>query len=312
MAWGLWNVSHVHRLPHQSDPFSYSGTCQILSFKQTFYLELIWAPLLPFQMVSRFRVFIWWAYICSTHVLMLLRHYGLSLALQWGCANQWGFIEVSVIVSWRNPIHPIGRPIIYPFLLFNFLTLACYRWVQLGPWIFWIGSTSSHVPWDLIIRSTAKSSPWTTLCHKVHLIPNLQPRPSSSWLTAGIFARNSDKHYDTHVPEQEENHNDEQDNGPKLSFWTHKWRFSSCIGRVVDDVFSVAAPSLAVINRLDQEIRKFDGGLPASIRCSVIPFISNGPSLDIPFPDANFRCDGTSSLQLIMQQVSHRISPNVR
>ncbi|KAH9810851.1 fungal-specific transcription factor domain-containing protein [Melampsora americana] len=112
----------------------------------------------------------------------------------------------------------------------------------------------------------------------------------------------SEKHYDTHVPEPEEILNDEQGNVSPLSFWVYKWRFSTYIGRVVDDVFSVATPSLTVINRLDQEIRKFDGDLPASIRFTAIPSIANGPSYNVTSLDATFRCDGSPSLQLIMQQ----------
>ncbi|CAH7677366.1 fungal-specific transcription factor domain-domain-containing protein [Phakopsora pachyrhizi] len=86
----------------------------------------------------------------------------------------------------------------------------------------------------------------------------------------------SDKHYDTQIPECNNN-----SNLPSIQFAedfsVYKWKFSSCIGHVVDDAFSVSPPSLAVINRLDSEIRNFDSSLPSHLRFPLILPISGGP-----------------------------------
>ncbi|KAG0149166.1 hypothetical protein CROQUDRAFT_40225 [Cronartium quercuum f. sp. fusiforme G11] len=114
----------------------------------------------------------------------------------------------------------------------------------------------------------------------------------------------SDKHYDTLIPSRSKtNANDDDDEGWPAEFQIYKWRFSTCIGRVVDDVFSVAAPSLAVINRLDQEIRVFDAGLPNSLKSRIVPTLSLGPSWsDLPASEPSYQPDGSLSVQRLMQQ----------
>ncbi|WAR60197.1 hypothetical protein PtB15_9B134 [Puccinia triticina] len=111
----------------------------------------------------------------------------------------------------------------------------------------------------------------------------------------------SDKHFDTSIPradlKQPESHE------PNVDFHVAKWRFSSYIGRVVDDAFSVSPPSLAVVNRLDEELRQFDQALSPKLKCSNTPPICQGPSwCDLNPVERKSGSDGLVDLQLNMQQ----------
>ncbi|KAI7946657.1 hypothetical protein MJO29_011184 [Puccinia striiformis f. sp. tritici] len=111
----------------------------------------------------------------------------------------------------------------------------------------------------------------------------------------------SDKHFDTSIPrteiEQPESHE------PNTDFHVAKWRFSSYIGRVVDDAFSVSTPSLAVVNRLDEELRQFDRALSSRLKCPNTPPICQGPSwCDQNQVERKPGSDCPTDLQLTMQQ----------
>lgn len=111
----------------------------------------------------------------------------------------------------------------------------------------------------------------------------------------------SDKHFDTAIPrcdnEQSINHES------NIDFHVAKWRFSSYIGRVVDDAFSVSPPSLAVVNRLDEELRQFDRALSPNLKCPHTPPICQGPTwCDQSQVERKPGCDGSKDLQLTMQQ----------
>jgi len=119
---------------------------------------------------------------------------------------------------------------------------------------------------------------------------------------SSLFSGFSDKHFDTAIPrcdnEQSINHES------NIDFHVAKWRFSSYIGRVVDDAFSVSPPSLAVVNRLDEELRQFDRALSPNLKCPHTPPICQGPTwCDQSQVERKPGCDGSKDLQLTMQQV---------
>ncbi|EFP91946.2 uncharacterized protein PGTG_18397 [Puccinia graminis f. sp. tritici CRL 75-36-700-3] len=112
----------------------------------------------------------------------------------------------------------------------------------------------------------------------------------------------SDKHFDTSIPRFDLNQPTES-HEPNVDFHVAKWRFSSYIGRVVDDAFSVSPPSLAVVNRLDEELRQFDRALSPKLKCSNTPPICQGPSwCDMNPVERKSGSDGSIDLQLTMQQ----------
>lgn len=111
----------------------------------------------------------------------------------------------------------------------------------------------------------------------------------------------SDKHYDTLIPKS---CLDKPEHPIELNadFSVAKWRFSSYIGRVVDDAFSVKPPSLAVVNRLDDELRQFDLSLSSRLKGPCTSPISQGPSWCDNPGDVKPRVNGAVELQLAMQQ----------
>ncbi|PLW13125.1 hypothetical protein PCANC_16228 [Puccinia coronata f. sp. avenae] len=110
----------------------------------------------------------------------------------------------------------------------------------------------------------------------------------------------SDKHFDTSTPRDIEHPRSHETN---VDFHIAKWRFSSYIGRVVDDAFSVSPPSLAVVNRLDEELRQFDRALSPTLKCPNTPPICQGPSwCDLGQVERKTGSDGSIDLQLTMQQ----------
>ncbi|MBW0507683.1 hypothetical protein O181_047398 [Austropuccinia psidii MF-1] len=112
----------------------------------------------------------------------------------------------------------------------------------------------------------------------------------------------SDKHHDTFIPHSS-TLKDEKSGGSNNTFATFKWQFSSCIGHVIDDAFSISSPSLAIINRLDEELRQFDVKLSSELKCPNIPSLSNGPSWnDTPQTNNVFGMTGPINLRLTMQQ----------
>jgi hypothetical protein len=119
---------------------------------------------------------------------------------------------------------------------------------------------------------------------------------------------NSDKHFDTSTPRDIEHPRSHETN---VDFHIAKWRFSSYIGRVVDDAFSVSPPSLAVVNRLDEELRQFDRALSPTLKCPNTPPICQGPSwCDLGQVERKTGSDGSIDLQLTMQQVPILINLN--
>ncbi|KAM0750926.1 hypothetical protein T439DRAFT_380761 [Meredithblackwellia eburnea MCA 4105] len=68
-----------------------------------------------------------------------------------------------------------------------------------------------------------------------------------------------EKHYDTEMPEG------------ASEFQICKWKLAIFMGRVIDDVFSVKPPTIAVLGKVDSDLRKLFESSPESIRSLVLP-----------------------------------------